>query len=1093
MTTRERPTWRRKQVRLNWRVEVDWDLDGFGPNDDISYWVRHLSFNSGLNGQVASVGSAKIILDNRSGDFRPEIPGSRFGPRMKPRLPVRILDGAKPLWTGYTNDWEVVNALYRGNKACTLNCKDFMDILQTHTVSFPIQENQRSDLLVRHIVNDALRAPVATQTMSFIAQPTAGDYIVIHGHVFQYVNSFTANPWSEVKLGANIYATIDNTLAAVNGGPGEGTTYKFYSRPDNQAAGPTPSFLSLGRRLNPMRWYRLGDIGTTVIKDWGRNALNGTANFTPLGVESALYADYATLFDGTSGRVSIPTASFFNGASFSIEAWVKPSATPPAAQAIFGAWDSYATGKSMYLQVRSDGSVYFSNYFDDLQTAAGLVPFGGAATHVVMTYNHHTMQRRIYVNGVQVAQNTATSHYTDINPSMFIGADETGPLHFFKGVIDEFALYDYSLTDDRVLAHYGAGDKQFSVITADNPRRYYRLNEGVGTTAVDMGSDAQNGTYQGTFTLKQAGLVPALYGDLDKSMGFDGVSYAVSVPPLDIANRDFWVAAWIYPYLAGLPAAQTFFSARDSDTTRKHLHLRVSNTGQLTVDYYNDGTTTAAGTIRIGTWTHVAVKYTVATDTTTIYINGKFFWSGNIGPFEGAAPAIYIGRFGPGATETWNGAIDEVMISWGDITEAQVKDLYDSRSVAPGMIITSRLRGAVGNGYYNAASNPASIVLSGAGWLTGGVDLPPGASIEAGKDTFSIAGDQWNSEQTNAMTCIQDVCDSEQSFFWVGRDGCPVYKNRDFQFKQTVAAPRAKLTQEQKLGSAVNASEVYNIVKVSVTPRETLATGVVARAENTITAEGTSQKNTDGSWTRKVSSDDKQPNVTTVSLQFVDPGTGKISGAKNLTLPPAPGTDYTAWDFPDATGFNYTNNGLLTFGVITKTTGIEVDIHNAAIGPLYLFNFQVRGQAIVAYNPVTKEARDVAGVNLYGTRVLSISLPLTSSEALADAIAHYLLSRYKEPKERVTQIDMGMQRETVDGFNLFDLNIGDVLHVSDEAMGSTAQKYLLTGYSVSMEPGDDGSGNVATTLNVQRLDDVTYGIIDDVSYGLLDTSMRLSI
>jgi hypothetical protein len=1092
VTTRERPAWRRKQVRLNWKVEVDWNRDGFGPDDDITYWVRSLSYRAKIDGQVASVGVANITLDNREGDFRPESVGSRFGPRMKPRLPVRILDDGKPLWTGYTASWEMDNAKYRGKKACLLVCKDFMDVLQTHVVSFPIQENQRSDQLIRHIINDALYAPAASQTFAFKTQPAEWDYIVIDGKIFQFKNTFTSNPWTEVKIGANLYDTIDNLLAAYNGGPGDGTLYRHYSRPDTQSMAPMPSFFSTARRANPVRWYRLGEVGTSTIVDWGTNKRNATANFTPLGVEGALIDDYATAFDGTSGRVSIPTTSLFQNASFSFEAWIQPSFGPPAAQAIFGAYVAATQGRAMYLQVRSDGSLYFSNYgTDNYQTAAGLIPFTGTPTHVAFTYNHHTMQRRLYVNGAQVAQWTALGHFTEAAPVLYIGADEN-VAHFFKGTLDEVAIYDTTLTHEQVAAHFAAGDKQFSVITADSPRRYYRLNEGVMPTAVDVGSDASNGTYQGTVALKTAGLVPALHGDPDKSMGFDGISYTVTAPPLDLANRDFWVHAWVYPYLAGLPATQVFFSAYTANATRSHLHMRVANTGALTIDFYNDGITLPAGTVRIGTWTQVVVKYRYATNTTTIYINGKVAWTGSIGPFIAAAPTLYFGRFGSGG-EVWNGAIDEVMIGWGDISDQMVRDLYDARSVAPGVVVTARVRGAVGNNYLNAVSNPASIAISGGGYLQGGVDYPSNASIEAGKDTFDIAGDQWNSETTNAMTCIQDVCDSERSFFWVGRGGEPIYKNRDWLFKRTVAAPVVRFNGEPKLTSANNSEEVYNIVKVTVTPRETLTSGVVAKSESTITAEGTSQKNPDGSWTRKASTDEKQPNVTTVTLQYVDPGTGKISGAKNLTLPPAPNTDYTAWDFPDRTGFNYTNSGYLTFGVIPKTTGIEIDIHNAAIGPLYIFDFQIRGQAIVAYNPVTKEARYEPGISLYGSRTLSVNLPLTSSEALASAIAHYLLSQYKEPKERINKVEVGQERETIDGISLMNVNIGDVVYLTDEVMNTTNQKYLITGYEVSMEPGDDGSGNVATSFDVLRLDDVTYGIIDDVSYGRLDISMRLSI
>lgn len=213
----------------------------------------------------------------------------------------------------------------------------------------------------------------------------------------------------------------------------------------------------------PARFYRLGErTGAPFALDSGPMGKQGLFSGGVTLQQPSLLVDdpdYSAYFDGVDGQIIVPTWNVSNQ-SYSVEAWVLPDASPPVAQAIFGMFGAYAVGESMYLQLRDDGSVYHTHFFDDLQTGAGLVTFGDGPYHIVLTVDVPGNVRRIFVNAVLQAQN-AVGAFTPQTPVTTIGADEAG-LHPFQGIIDELLLYTYALSQTQVAAHYAARAGQFA-------------------------------------------------------------------------------------------------------------------------------------------------------------------------------------------------------------------------------------------------------------------------------------------------------------------------------------------------------------------------------------------------------------------------------------------------------------------------------------------------------------------------------------------------------------------------------------------------------------------------------------------------------
>jgi len=403
-------------------------------------------------------------------------------------------------------------------------------------------------------------------------------------------------------------------------------------------------------------------------------------------------------------------------------------------------------------------------------------------------------------------------------------------------------------------------------------------------------------------------------------------------------------------------------------------------------------------------------------------------------------------------------------------------------SVASNVVtFTAAIRGAVGN--YALAKSGANLTLSGAA-MTGGVDYTP-SSYEAGDETFTIAADKWNSNDTNGVSAIQDVVDSEQGLFWIARDGTVTFKARNYLFKQpTVASSLTVNSEHTDFDAVMDQEQIANRVEVEARPRAQLASAVVAESKAAITVPGQSGT---ARWNGTVVL--SGGGSTTVKLPFTDATTGKPCGATSLVLPLVANTDYMINDLADGSGFDYTTAANCTFSYVVNGANIEITITNNALGPLFITRLQVRGVAVVTYDPQVFAVEDATSQDAYGKRVISVKLPLASTVQYAQALAEYTLGRYKDPAFRINAISFGGQN-LIGATKLYSLEIGNILVLTDYQSAVTSQKYMITGIAVgNLTPRAPGE----ITFFIKRLDDVTYWISEDATYGVLGTTTRLGV
>jgi hypothetical protein len=621
-------------------------------------------------------------------------------------------------------------------------------------------------------------------------------------------------------------------------------------------------------------------------------------------------------------------------------------------------------------------------------------------------------------------------------------------------------------------------------LQARNPLRYHRFDETSGGIAYDIGENKLNAFYVGSPTL---GVTQSpIYAEEPRTcVTLNGTSQYIVNVPLDLRQRSFSFHIMFRAH-SSPPAQQAIFSAIDAAFTEP-LHVRLHSDGKLDFTVGSTYVATAAGVISFGSWQRLVVTYNHST--------GRLkAWRAEEVPFLDVPCAsvtkkhdfMNVGAAG-WVAEHFKGDMAEFAFYLRDDLEG----FFFDTAVPPTLNILARTNGAWANGIALTTTSAALQTIS----LTSGAD-PTGLSFETGVERFDIAGDEWKEDSTSALSAIQQVVESERGMFWQARDGTLVFKNRYYLNSRTFAAPVATSDDHhQSHEGSYGMDDIYNRVVVRYTPRRTLAQGVVAKMNTAIRAAGRwGARNTppEGADRFGITQDLPQSGVTTVNVPFVDLDRGRIVAAKNLRLPPEPNVDYTANTKEDGTGEDYTVHPLhpdvLRFAVASTASNIEVAVTNTALGMLFIRDFQLRGQAVVAYEPVEYVREDKDSIEQYGVRTLTVDLPLTGSQYFAESLAEYLIGRYLAPHYRIRRLTFRNQSH-IGTTPILDVEIGDVIAVNDYQLAISGQKYLVSG--MTYDVGADKTMEVSFSL--QPLQDVTFWILGDSTYGVLGTTTRLGV
>lgn len=198
-----------------------------------------------------------------------------------------------------------------------------------------------------------------------------------------------------------------------------------------------------------------------------------------------------------------------------------------------------------------------------------------------------------------------------------------------------------------------------SVIMADQPVGYWRLNESTGEVAKDY-AGGYNGAYLNGVTLGQPG---ALAGDTDNAAGFaQDAMTKVDVPyAAELNPTNYTVEAWVKS-TGGTGHRSPLTSRADSPQRGYIFYATPANTWEFWTGAGTGWDIIAGPVVQEGQWTHLAATFDGATK--QFFVNGALMGSStNAMQLNQVSPL----RIGAGATEGdgnffFQGDIDEVAV-----------------------------------------------------------------------------------------------------------------------------------------------------------------------------------------------------------------------------------------------------------------------------------------------------------------------------------------------------------------------------------------------------------------------------------------------
>ncbi len=281
------------------------------------------------------------------------------------------------------------------------------------------------------------------------------------------------------------------SLNFVTGGskmPGSDLSYRFYYSDSHTLT-----------TVSDMETYGtpFGDFGPAVV---GRTVgkINNALLFS--GV------DYVDAGNGVSLN--------FGAGSFSVEAWINSSAWSTDIAGIIGKGASAPSDPGYTLRQATVGT----NKYLQFVLGNGLLQAATASSgyvenvwyHVVGVADRTNNILKLYVNGALAASAPITgfSGSTDSSLNLAIGNQYhplVGQNRFFKGIIDEVAIYNHALSTVEIADRYNAGAGK-SVEATSGLAAGWRFDESSGTTAADISGTGNTGALHFSSTTDITGL-----------------------------------------------------------------------------------------------------------------------------------------------------------------------------------------------------------------------------------------------------------------------------------------------------------------------------------------------------------------------------------------------------------------------------------------------------------------------------------------------------------------------------------------------------------------------------------------------------------
>ncbi|MEQ9359291.1 CHAT domain-containing protein [Coleofasciculus chthonoplastes] len=273
---------------------------------------------------------------------------------------------------------------------------------------------------------------------------------------------------------------------------------------------------------DPVGYWRLDEEGETAFDSSGNNIDGTYFGGVNRNQEGALVDDAnpAPFFDGTTGYVEIPDSDFIDfgtNEDFTITAWIQVS--PEQLDTVAGDKDvieKWSGGEPYPYVIRyfyQSGKILAARY-DGVPT--NLSPTVNSTVSIDDGQFHHIAFIKegstlsLYVDGILEDTNTDTINSPTQNNSPLFLARRGGNAvdNFFRGSIDEVAIYDSALSPSEVAAQYTTGtgtatSRKLAGLTVNNAANII-ANETIAANSIDL-TASQDITTQSLDTSSSSG------------------------------------------------------------------------------------------------------------------------------------------------------------------------------------------------------------------------------------------------------------------------------------------------------------------------------------------------------------------------------------------------------------------------------------------------------------------------------------------------------------------------------------------------------------------------------------------------------------
>lgn len=444
--------------------------------------------------------------------------------------------------------------------------------------------------------------------------------------------------------------------------------------------------------------YRLGISGDIedVLNNYDGNKFKVPGGATGLITSDPL--EFSIDFDGTKKYLNL--GRYFNYTDvFSIECWVLPDHTNTGAtRPIFTRWGS-GSNDNVSLHIIDD-TLYFGVRDSDTTTWRQVTATISKEKHyIVAIYDPNASNKlELYIDGV-LASSLATAFTIDttsidekISYIGRLGSD--GANDNYSGTIDDFAIYNSTLTTGQITQHWNLGKDPDSAYTAavikHSPLVYYKMDNISEPLFVDSSGNGYNlvSDDYSTISFKKASLLNT--DTSNTGLGLTGYGFPLVSPGntnvFSGLNFPVTIEGWFK--LDAIGINQEILNTHQISTAFGGFNFYVDSVGKL-IAIYGDGVGFAASN-RYGAYTtsnvisaatkyHVAAVFTNST-TVAIYLNGVSQAITYFG--TGSTLNTSIGYLQLGAN--LSGTLDEVAIYNSALSGASILANYNAGDNAGG-------------------------------------------------------------------------------------------------------------------------------------------------------------------------------------------------------------------------------------------------------------------------------------------------------------------------------------------------------------------------------------------------------------------------